>query len=78
MSDVVKCGPDGWCPPMESRLNAWPNARQKGLSTVVVTTTGGDWADRCIGVLYRTAPNDRGLMLNNCPWCGTSLEGMRS
>ena len=73
MSDeVLTCGPDAFCPAMDSKVNE-ANARQKGLSAVVVFNLATR-TERCIGVAYKTHANDRGLMLNVCPWCAASLE----
>jgi hypothetical protein len=64
---LVQDGAD-FCSPMERALNAEANARQKGLCIVVVTDLQTA-KSRVIGVAYKTAANDSGVMLNTCPWC---------
>lgn len=56
---------------MADRLDA-RNANRRGLSSLVLFNikTG---KSALIGVGYRRARGDKGLMLNFCPWCGAKI-----
>jgi len=62
-----------WCEGMNENLDQLANAHKRGLTTIVLMNrkTG---KDRLAGVAYRKGPNDKGLMLNYCPWCGEPIE----
>lgn len=67
-----KCSKKEWCLSMERALEPLANSHKKGFSTLVIThlPTG---KTRVAGVVYKKAPNDRGIMLNLCPWCGEKI-----
>lgn len=75
MSDkeVKKCNKEsGFCEIMQDRVES-SGTSGKGLKTLTVMNgkTGKMSVD---GIFYKTSAKDNGLMLNNCPWCGESLE----
>lgn len=65
-----KCSKTGTCETMEARLNPSPG---KGLRAVIVIDAK-TMKERFIGVAYHTSKNDRGTLLNFCPWCGGSYS----
>lgn len=78
-AEIGKCRLPDFCVPMDRVLQE-ANAAKKGLSPVVTTDilkllSGAREHDRTIGVVYKIAANDRGIMLNTCPWCGEPLRG---
>ena len=68
MSERLKCTTEHVCNTMKSRLND-PYSRTKGMRAVhtINLDTG---KTRLLGVSYHTSASDKGLLLNNCPWCG--------
>jgi hypothetical protein len=76
--ELTADGEARWCPAMERYLPPAPNARVKGL--VVVQTVNldefndGEFQQRVLGVAYKRGAQDKGVMLNSCPWCGESLR----
>ena len=69
---VKFCTRDVFCNGMDSMLNPETNAHMKGLTTILVAKleTG---ESRIIGVAYKKSASDKGLMLNNCPWCAAPI-----
>jgi len=59
-----------WCNAMNKYLEPEANIGKKGLIQVNVTNFKTH-KTRCIGVAYKN--NDRGLMLNYCPWCKSNI-----
>jgi hypothetical protein len=49
------------------------NDHRKGLVPIEVTHVE-TLKTRMIGIAYKTGPHDKGVMLNQCPWCGASLK----
>lgn len=66
------CSKKNWCLSMERALEPVANSHKKGFHVVMLMhlPTG---KERVIGVAYRKAPKDRGLMLNHCPWCNEKI-----
>ncbi len=61
-----------WCNGMNTKLHGEANAKVKGLVQVNLfnfKTT----KESCLGVVYKRDVNDKGLMLNLCPWCGEKI-----
>lgn len=67
-----KCSQQGWCVHMDAALEPEANARRKGFSTLVVTNTKTG-KERVVGIAFKKTANDRGIMLNHCPWCGAAV-----
>lgn len=61
-----------YCEMMDERINPEANAKMKGLTQINVTNriTG---QITVMGVCFFKNSKDRGLMLNNCPWCGKNV-----
>jgi hypothetical protein len=69
--EIQKCdGRQQFCDMLNERLG---DGHSKGLNYnhVVNFRTGAD-LDPIVS--YRTSANDKGLLLNFCPWCGRSLN----
>lgn len=72
----TKCGWTGGklllCPTMMDHADRAPS-HKKGLSYVVVADIATlEYAT--YGIVYKKTANDRGLMLNYCPWCGADIS----
>lgn len=67
-----KCDKAGWCRAMDERLQEG-NARAKGLAPLVLLNMNTG-KSREAGVVYKKSAGDRGLLLNNCPWCGEPIN----
>lgn len=59
------------CSSLEDKVELG-NVHKKGLATISIFNmkTGND---KFIGVAYKKDANDRGSMLNYCPWCGKKI-----
>jgi len=66
MSEVTLCSQTTLCKAME--MKCADNEHGKGLS-VLHTMNLGTGEERMLGVVYKTSANDKGLLLNVCPWC---------
>ncbi len=69
---MKECSKDSFCSGIKRYLEP-SGTRGKGfhiLTTMNMTT--GDF--KTLGISYKANVKDRGVMLNNCPWCGASLE----
>jgi hypothetical protein len=60
-----------FCTRLEEKLNPEAN-HGKGITELIITKMTSGKTER-LGVMYKTAEKDRGLMLTFCPWCGTNL-----
>jgi hypothetical protein len=72
-----KCSRLGWCEGMRLALRFVPaNFNGKGLTIMTgwLPDDAKGASPRCLGVSYRRSRSDDGLVLNFCPWCGSSLE----
>lgn len=69
---MKKCSKKEWCLLMERALEPEANSHKKGLSILVVTNILTN-KDRVVGVVFKKAAADRGIMLNACPWCGEKI-----
>lgn len=70
-----------WCPTMDFHLAPEAN-HGKGFVVCVLTDMSpeamksGDLKHYVAGVVYKQAAKDRGLFINQCPWCGSRLDLM--
>ena len=68
----MKCNIEtGYCSALYARTNE-PGFSGKGLITIKQLSE--DKKEKILGVIYKSDKADKGLMLNNCPWCGESLK----
>lgn len=64
------CSAHDWCVALDKVMT---EANRKGINPVVVTklSTG---RSRVAGVAFKQTNQDRGVMLNFCPFCGTRFD----
>lgn len=72
---ITKCSPsiDGEvCDSMRKRLNK----SYTGFVTACTINSKGEMGHTPIfySIFYRRTRDDRGVLLNYCPWCGTKYE----
>ena len=67
-----KRGSIDYCPTLFDRVEPEANSYKKGMIQINVTNfkTG---KVRVIGVAYKMTSQDKGIMFNNCPFCGENL-----
>jgi len=63
------CNADGLCEFMEERLCGNYPEKKKGFLLIQVLNVA---LNEIVsdGVVYRATPQDKGLVVNYCPWCG--------
>jgi hypothetical protein len=71
----LTCTRLAWCTRMEERLAPEANAHVKGFVQLTVTDFKTGKGHRR-GVMYRKSPQDRGFVMNFCPFCGTNLYAL--
>lgn len=59
------------CWALNEKVAQTPNERVKGLVIFELTKMGE--FNYTAGIIYRTSPKDKGVLLNFCPWCGKSI-----
>ena len=81
MSDEYKkCSKEyGFCETLSARVRE-AGSNSKGfvaMQTLNLSSKVGSPQIKTIGVMYKTSKSDRGLMLNECPWCGEKIDWFR-
>jgi len=61
-----------WCNGMNRCLNEEANASIKGLTQINLFNFKTA-KESYLGVTYKRSKEDKGLMLNKCPWCGEEI-----
>jgi hypothetical protein len=80
MSDEYhKCDRKSYCKTMLDRSESVGNAKSGliRMSAMDMSGTVGNASIIPIGITHKINTKDRGLMLNNCPWCGNSIDFFR-
>ena len=72
----LRCSLKRCCPTMVRNIN---HKSRRGLNGVtVINTRTGETRDIGIRYCLTGKSNDKGVMLNFCPWCGESLQWWES
>jgi hypothetical protein len=66
----VQCGENSICDHLGARLCDGGKGFKAVHTLDTTKKVGADDAVRLLGVIYKTSAKDRGLLLNQCPWCG--------
>jgi hypothetical protein len=70
----------GLCSSMEQRVK-FPGEKGYGFFTLMVIDHSDpgkkQWREKLKGVMYKSDPKDRGLMMNFCPFCGAKIDWFR-
>jgi len=68
MSEPKRCDKDGMCVFLEARITV----SGKGFRSLDTVNIDPKYQahSRWRGVSYHSSANDRGLLINFCPWCG--------
>ena len=72
-NEYKKCSKEnGFCQTLNSMVQP-AGSHKKGLVAIeTINLEDGVW--KLIGCAYKEDHNDRGVMLNTCPWCSESIE----
>ncbi len=68
----IKDGELEFCTSLDGKIASLANAHNKGFVQINIWNPKNGY-NRCIGVAYKKDANDRGSMLNYCPWCGKKI-----
>jgi hypothetical protein len=72
----VKCTLERCCPVMVKNINHESRRGLNGVTTI--NTMTGETRDIGIRYCLTAKSNDKGVMLNFCPWCGANLQWWES
>lgn len=70
--ELKKNGFFDWCTGMKKCLEPMANEGHKGLIQVNLSNLE-TMKTTCLGVKYKLNAQDKGLLLNICPWCGEKI-----
>lgn len=70
----MKCSAEKFCRAMDREVQRRSDVKGLSLLVLLDVKTGND---HVAGVVYKSDPRKKGILLNVCPWCASPINFMK-